>query len=559
MGKQPPRPTLVPEPTITPTRYGYLATWPESDVAIEIHRPEFSRLKAEIVARLGEVIVNQAEIALLNQRDRVDFHGLAALRDGQVPWESYLMSVIAPLQVSMQQPRDAADATERSSSPWEHIKPAPAFLAEPEVPFEGLAKDLLAPGAITIISAPKGLGKTQVALNLGVALATGGIFRGEVVKPVRVLVLDRDNPEAVLKQRLRNWGAATAERLHVLTRRHAPDLKDREAWAQFPLGDYDVLILDAVGSFTEGITEKEGRLTTEVLATLLDLARRGIAILLLNNVTKDGTNFKGREEWADRVDIMYEVRDATGFTPSGRGDWWVELPSAAEYAWAERAQRRKGTVTFRLAFIPSKFRFCLELHLPPEGLWTLKDVTSAIMQAGEDAQRDAMEAKNAQREAAAQALAERLASGPLNKTDAESLLREDGIGRNEARQLVKMYEGTLWTISAGEGKGAPQVLFRVGGGENDHTGEPLGDKALPDEHFRRLGTQGGANGASADPLPERAAEPHIFSATHSEIHASTCEHGIRGLVREGEQLICGLCLGMPVERVEQLRKGACRC
>jgi AAA domain len=183
-------------------------------------------------------------------------------------------------------------------NPWAYIKSAPAFLAEPEIPLEGLAKDLLVPGAITIISAPKGLGKTQVALALAIALATGGVFRGEAVKPVRVLALDCDNPEAFLKQRLRNSSAATASNLHVLTRQHVPDLKDREGWVQFPLKDYDALILDAVGSFTEGITEKEGRLTTEVLATLLDLARRGIGMLLLNNLTKDGATFKGREEWA---------------------------------------------------------------------------------------------------------------------------------------------------------------------------------------------------------------------------------------------------------------------
>lgn len=40
---------------------------------------------------------------------------------------------------------------------------------------------------------------------------------------------------------------------------------------------------------------------------------------------------------------------------------------------------------------------------------------------------------------------------------------------------------------------------------------------------------------------------------------SSCEHGLRGLLREGTRFICGLCLGIPVERVKQLRKGACPC
>jgi hypothetical protein len=148
----------------------------------------------------------------------------------------------------------------------------------------------------------------------------------------------------------------------------------------------------------------EGLHTTEVLATLLDLARRGIAILLLNNVTKDGADFKWREEWADRVDIMYEVRDATAFTPSEKRAWWMDLPASSEAAWAERAQRRRGAVCFRLPFIPSKFRlamepnpFCLELHLPPEGLWTLKDVTEALIAGGQEAVQAETQAKTAAR------------------------------------------------------------------------------------------------------------------------------------------------------------------
>jgi hypothetical protein len=346
MAKRMSKPVIPPDPLLTPTPYGYLATWDDSAVAIEVHGPRYDaagRLMAELVARIDETVVNQAYIALLNQRDRIDYHGVAAKQDGQVDWEAHIRALIDPLKSAMKGQREAeaesskAGTSEDVSTPWIHIKSAPVFLAEPDVPFEGLAKDLLAAGAITMMSAPKGLGKTQVALALGVALATGGIFRGERVKSVRVLLLDRDNLEPTLKQRLRNWGATGANNLHVLTRQHAPDLKDRGAWAQFPLESHDVLMIDAVGSFTEGITEKEGRFTTEVLATLLDLARRGIAILLLMNVTKDGLTFRGRGEWAERVDIAYEVRAATGFTPSGKREWWRELPPAGEAEWADRA------------------------------------------------------------------------------------------------------------------------------------------------------------------------------------------------------------------------------
>jgi hypothetical protein len=277
-------------------------------------------------------------------------------------------------------------------NPWRHGKPAPEYLAEEEQAFEGLAKDFLAPGAITEIAAPRGLGKTQVAMSIAVTLAKGGTFRGEPVKPAKVYLIDRDNPRAIIKQRLRAWGADEAPNLTVLDREHAPDLKDRKAWEQFPLADYSVLVIDAIGSSTEGITEKEGKQTTEVIGTIVDLARRGLAILLLQNAVKDGSQARGRGEWADRVDVIYEARDATDFIPSGTKSWWEELPDAGEAAWAARAARRKGRTDFRLAFIPSKYRigpwpdpFCLEIRLPEGARWSLEDVTDKLLQSGEEA------------------------------------------------------------------------------------------------------------------------------------------------------------------------------
>jgi hypothetical protein len=291
-----------------------------------------------------------------------------------------------PLSVELERPR-----AEDRHNPWLRAQDAPSLLAAQEKEFEGLANDLLAPGAITLLGVPRGIGKTHISHALAVPLATGREFRGERVKPVRVFLFDRDNPRAVVKQRLRAWGAAKALNLHVLTRQNAPDLKDRTAWDLFPITDFDVLIVDSVGSATEGITEKEGKPTTEVLATLLNLARKGLAILLLQNTTKDGSNIKGRGEWADQADIVYELRDATNFTPSDQEDWWQELPPAGEDAWAKRATRRKKRTTYRLAFVPSKFRlgqepepFCLELRLPKDEPWTLVDVTEALIKAGEE-------------------------------------------------------------------------------------------------------------------------------------------------------------------------------
>jgi len=467
-------------------------TWAEGVIVqlVQPKRDAFRHLKTDVIVWAPGVDepLNRGMVDLLSEADRARFHQntlakIAWLNGNGDALKSInfferllqaLNKIDPPPGSSPGEPTKPTSA-DGAESPWRHAKDAPSWLAEPEVEFEGLAKDLIAPGVITLIASPRGLGKTQVSHALAVALATGGIFRGERVKSVRVLLLDRDNPETIVKRRLRAWGAIEATNLRILTRQNAPALQDKAAWEQFPLTDYDVLIVDSVGSSTEGITEKEGKQTTEVLATILDLSRKGLAILLLQNVTKDGMNFKGRGEWADRVDILYEIRDATSFTPSGKKPWWQELPPAGEAAWAERAARRKGRIDYRLAFIPSKFRlgvepepFCLELHLPPDAPWTLQDVTEALVNAGEAAKTEAERAKEDRLYTAALALsdlvAEQAASGtPMLKTQAETwLCGEQDLRQREARELIKDHDGRLWTLEKvrqGEGKQSAWVVL----------------------------------------------------------------------------------------------------
>ena len=84
-----------------------------------------------------------------------------------------------------------------------------------------------------------------------------------------------------------------------------PELKDRDAWARFPIDRFDAVIIDSLVSSTEGMTEKEGRDTTNILATLLDLAAKDVAIVLIHHPTKDGASVRGRGEWMACVDLIY--------------------------------------------------------------------------------------------------------------------------------------------------------------------------------------------------------------------------------------------------------------
>jgi hypothetical protein len=345
---------------------------------------------------------------------------------------------------------------------WEQAITVQDLLAQPDPEVVAAVRDLVIPGAITLVAAPRGSGKSLVALQLGVALATGSVFRGDCLQQRRVLLIDRDNPPYLVKKRLRHLGAHAVTHMKVLTRDQAPPLTDKEAWKHFPVEQYDVIIVDSLGASTEGVSEKEGRQTQEYLATLKDLAHRGPGVLCLDNTNKAATNYRGRGEKADAVDILYEARDVTGWTPTQGGVWWEHLPEYGEHTWQQRASRHKGQQVLRIAFIPSKFRlgvepepFCLEIDTRQEP-WTLSDITDAIATAGETNAQAARDQARRALDAAAYALVAILRTyppeHPMLKLEAEIELRAHQLSVRQAKNVLERGynrdvtpEG-LWTL-----------------------------------------------------------------------------------------------------------------
>jgi hypothetical protein len=73
----------------------------EDGVKFLIRTPERDRqgrLWAETVAMVHDVLANRARIDWLDQRQRVDFHAIAAMRDGNVPWQRCMVPIIALLE-----------------------------------------------------------------------------------------------------------------------------------------------------------------------------------------------------------------------------------------------------------------------------------------------------------------------------------------------------------------------------------------------------------------------------------------------------------------------------
>jgi hypothetical protein len=349
------------------------------------------------------------------------------------------------------------------SSPWARAETMRVFLAgsEDSATFLDPDKRILTRESITEIFSPRGLGKTLFSLGLAVQCARKGL---------RVLLIDRDNPRSVVKKRLLCFGAdPEISTIRAITRGKCPPLTDSAAWATFPYADYDIVILDSLDSAAEGVGEQDSAKPSRAFAPLLDIARRenGPAVLVLGNCVKTAAHSRGSGIIEDRADIVFEVRDATGFHPSGKKPWPEELPPADAGSWASRSSRRKQRQTYRLASIATKFRiaeepepFILEIDtcLQP---WTVRDVTDAVDQEGAAERERRAKEKAAQLANATDALAAEIVrrqeagQAEILRKEAEGFLVRQGLTQKLAREVLA---SPAFEVVALPGPGHPKAL-----------------------------------------------------------------------------------------------------
>jgi hypothetical protein len=448
-----------------PLRGRHVVIVPDNDDAGQKHADQVAEMLANVAASVRVVSLPR----LPEKGDVSDWLTAGGTRE-----QLEALAAAAPVWGATAGRRDHTESTCPAREPWARAVSASRLLVESDADVEWIAEGIAAPGSIVGLASPRGLAKTHLVHALAVAVARGGPFRGAPVRPGRVLLIDRDNSRRELRRRLREWcSGEPPDALEVLTRDDAPALTDWRAWTSFPFTRYAVVILDSLGAATEGVSEQDGGETGAALAPLLDLARRGPAVVVLLNVPKDGANYRGSGVIADRLDVLYEVRDATDLAPVAADEvWWSQLPEAGEAAWAARAKRRGRRDDYRLVLVPSKFRIgeepdpiALEVDLTP-GAWTLRDVTASLEAAHEQARGEASEAARAARQRALDTLATtvrtRAAEGrPLRKREAEDALASllPGVRRAARRALVEDGADGRWCLEAHpHERGRPQVL-----------------------------------------------------------------------------------------------------
>jgi putative DNA primase/helicase len=195
------------------------------------------------------------------------------------------------------------------------------FLKRKFPPRETLLAPWLPRGGIGMIHAPRGVGKTHVALGTAWAVAVGGGFLRWTTPggAFRVLVLDGEMPAVVLQERLQrvvsNSGLEPPlpDYLRIaaadLRRDGLPDLADPAAQGFYSdiIADADLIIVDNLSTLCRALRENEADTWAPVQEWCLAQRRQNKSVLLIHHAGKNGGQ-RGTSKKEDVLDTVIGLR-----------------------------------------------------------------------------------------------------------------------------------------------------------------------------------------------------------------------------------------------------------
>jgi hypothetical protein len=215
------------------------------------------------------------------------------------------------------------------------------FVAQPLPQREYVLAPILPERGLVMLYAPRGVGKTQVAFNIGWAVACGQPFlRWYALKPRRVLYVDGEMPQELLQQRAKAMIAPSVcepphpdfFRLLSMDRQELGvslnlALPEDQAALETQLEEADLLILDNISTLVNSGRENDAESWNEMQAWLLKLRRMGKTVLLIHHSGRSGTA-RGTSKREDVLDTVIQLMHPEDYEPEDGARFEVNLTKA---------------------------------------------------------------------------------------------------------------------------------------------------------------------------------------------------------------------------------------
>jgi RecA-family ATPase len=195
--------------------------------------------------------------------------------------------------------------------------PPRTLMLAPWLPDKGLA----------MIFAPRGVGKTWIALSIAHAVAAGGEFlRWRASRPRRVLYIDGEMPGVALQERytavvVASMIDAPAENFRLVAADiqpdGLPDLADVEAqqFYESAIADAELIVVDNLSTIARSLRENEADSFGPILTWLLAQRAAGRSVLVVHHAGKGGGQ-RGTSRKEDVLDTIISLMRPPGYEAS---------------------------------------------------------------------------------------------------------------------------------------------------------------------------------------------------------------------------------------------------
>ena len=192
-------------------------------------------------------------------------------------------------------------------------------------PREMLLNPILPERSLAMLYAPRGLGKSWLAISIGLAVARGApLLRWSAPRQRNVLYVDGEMPLVSLQERLKAISVPfgtdiSNDRFRILAADQIEgginlSSEDGQRSLEPLLEDVDLVILDNLSTLASTTSESASDAWVPMQNWLLKLRRRGIAVLLVHHAGTNGRQ-RGTSRREDALDTVIALRRPEDYSP----------------------------------------------------------------------------------------------------------------------------------------------------------------------------------------------------------------------------------------------------